>query len=276
MTTVETTALDIVRPAVSVEQAKAAWLEYQNMKAALATPEDKQDMQGHIFLKKSYWRKVVRFYKLNLELLKEWHEDTPRGRVFYATYRALHPCGAFCDGDGADFATTIEEFHNARATAHTRAKNRAVSDLVGGGEVSAEEVGDSPQRGDPVPDKDHNWCPAHNTNWFKRGKMKHFAHPIGETGQWCSMPPAEAQASPAAAGTTPGATPPAQGPSVSDWGAFWQATRKLGIRDEDIPKRLGIKSLKADWLDKGRTLADAIEALSPPQPAQAEAKETGA
>jgi hypothetical protein len=28
------------------------------------------------------------------------------------------------------------------ATAHTRAKNRAISDLVGAGEVSAEEIGE--------------------------------------------------------------------------------------------------------------------------------------
>jgi hypothetical protein len=31
--------------------------------------------------------------------------------------------------------------HNLIATAETRAKNRAISDLVGGGEVSAEELG---------------------------------------------------------------------------------------------------------------------------------------
>ena len=30
--------------------------------------------------------------------------------------------------------------HDVYATAHTRAKNRAISDLVGGGEVSAEEM----------------------------------------------------------------------------------------------------------------------------------------
>jgi hypothetical protein len=30
--------------------------------------------------------------------------------------------------------------HDVRATAHTRGKNRAIADLVGGGEVSAEEL----------------------------------------------------------------------------------------------------------------------------------------
>ena len=32
------------------------------------------------------------------------------------------------------------------------------------------------------------YCKEHDTDWFKRGKMRGYAHPIGETGQWCNMP----------------------------------------------------------------------------------------
>ncbi len=33
--------------------------------------------------------------------------------------------------------------------------------------------------------KEH-WCKVHKTAFFKKGKMKWFAHPIGDTGKWCS------------------------------------------------------------------------------------------
>ena len=29
-------------------------------------------------------------------------------------------------------------------------------------------------------------CPIHKVEWFKRGRMRDFAHPIGDTGQWCN------------------------------------------------------------------------------------------
>ncbi len=32
------------------------------------------------------------------------------------------------------------------------------------------------------------WCKEHNVAFFKKGKMKGFAHPIGDTGEWCNMP----------------------------------------------------------------------------------------
>jgi hypothetical protein len=34
-------------------------------------------------------------------------------------------------------------------------------------------------------------CPEHGIDWFKRGKMKNYAHPIGDTGKWCNMPEEE-------------------------------------------------------------------------------------
>ena len=31
-------------------------------------------------------------------------------------------------------------------------------------------------------------CPQHNVEWFKRGNMRAFAHPLGEGKPWCNMP----------------------------------------------------------------------------------------
>ncbi len=48
-----------------------------------------------------------------------------------------------------------------------------------------------------------HFCKVHNTPFFMRGKMKSFAHPIGDTGEWCyehskavpAKPPAPAKSS---------------------------------------------------------------------------------
>ena len=37
-------------------------------------------------------------------------------------------------------------------------------------------------------DKSQHWCTAHNTPFFKRGQMKHYAHPIEGTKDWCNEP----------------------------------------------------------------------------------------
>jgi len=31
-----------------------------------------------------------------------------------------------------------------------------------------------------------HWCAEHQVVFFKRGKMRQYAHPIGDTGQWCN------------------------------------------------------------------------------------------
>lgn len=133
----------IVMPAVSPEEALGAWKKYQDLRNKIIAPEDKQQIAGKEFLKKSYWRKLTRFFNLSVEILKEWKEVENEVTTYFVTARATAPNGAFQDGDGA--CDTSEKGlpktpHNARAIAVTRAKNRAISDLVGGGEVSAEEV----------------------------------------------------------------------------------------------------------------------------------------
>lgn len=36
-----------------------------------------------------------------------------------------------------------------------------------------------------------HYCKEHKTTWFKKGKMKGYAHPIGDTGDWCNEPQPE-------------------------------------------------------------------------------------
>lgn len=138
----ETTA--IVMPAVTPVQAVEAFQAYQDLAKQITTVEDVQKIGDREFKKKSFWRKCQRFFNLSLEIQKEWKEANADGSfTYFAVYRATAPNGAHCDGDGACTSNEkgrVRTEHDTRSTAHTRAKNRAISDLVAFGEVSAEEV----------------------------------------------------------------------------------------------------------------------------------------
>ncbi len=133
----------IVMPAVSADKALAAWKEYEDLKNKICTPNDKQDIGGKIYLKKSYWRKIATFFNLSLECVKETRQELGIGFTYLISYKAIAGNGRFSYGDGScssDEKGITKTEHTTRATAHTRAYNRAVSNLVGGGEVSAEEI----------------------------------------------------------------------------------------------------------------------------------------
>jgi hypothetical protein len=139
----------IVRPAVNVEQALAAWKDYQELVSNVLDQNDLQKIQGKDFKKKSAWRKLATFFNLTVEELKCERFDEEDGSFsFDVVCKAIAPNGRSVIGDGSansreknkegDFEN--DSRHNVRSTAFTRAFNRAVSNLIGGGEVSAEEA----------------------------------------------------------------------------------------------------------------------------------------
>jgi hypothetical protein len=108
-------------------------------------PEAIQMIKGNAFRKKQYWRALSRAFGLSVEVRSEERIVTEDGDWGYTVvYRAEAPNGKFTDGDGCCMAS--EKFgggdtvHNVRSHANTRAFNRAVSNLVGFGEVSADEM----------------------------------------------------------------------------------------------------------------------------------------
>ena len=163
----------IVMPAVSSEEALNAWKQYQDLKNKIVDKAvDVQQIEGKEFLKKSYWRKVATFFNLSTEVVKEKREVIGKTFVWHFTVRAIAPNMRYAVGTGScdafekaklvdgvykrfnKFSKVYEDaipnsIHNIRTTAETRATNRAISNLVGGGEVSAEEI----QSGD-VSDED--------------------------------------------------------------------------------------------------------------------------
>ncbi len=135
------------------EEVQEAMSAYQKTVRATLDPSDWQGQPGGrgSFVKKSGWRKIAKAFGLSVTRVDDGVERDEEGNPVraWAVYRAAHPNGQTQDGDGY---CSIEEGRFARsggrqklendlrATATTRAKNRAISDLVGMGEVSAEEI----------------------------------------------------------------------------------------------------------------------------------------
>lgn len=170
----------LVRTAGPWAAIEIAFKEHQELVKRLLDDSDYQEIQGKKFPKKSAWRKLAVAYGVSFEIVDRGTILDDDNQVTRADFivRATAPNGRFADGWGAcsayerccqkgcrrggnhkhcpaaeeDFCPGRTHFshaeHDIPATAETRAKNRAASDLFGMGEVSAEEVvsRDEPKR----------------------------------------------------------------------------------------------------------------------------------
>lgn len=157
------------------EEVGKAMEAYQKAVQTVLSESDWQDAgRGERFVKKSGWRKIAKAFGLSVTRVESGVERDSEGNPIraWAVYRAAHANGQTQDGDG--YCSVDEDrFANAggrkklendmRATATTRAKNRAISDLVGMGEVSAEEVSmGGTEAAAAIPPYDGNLTPAWN------------------------------------------------------------------------------------------------------------------
>lgn len=154
---------------VDIDGAKAYMNNYQEAIQAMLTPEDYQTIAKKDFKKKSAWRKLATAFRISDKIVDEELEFDDTNQIIRARYRVrcTLPNGRSAEGVGvcsifdkirynptqkydADTETPSNfelrgRFSNAEhdvpSTAHSRAKNRAISDLIGAGEVSAEEMG---------------------------------------------------------------------------------------------------------------------------------------
>jgi hypothetical protein len=136
----------IVRPAVTAQQALAAWNEFQKLKRAILSKSDIVNINGKDRIIKSGWRKFATFYNLTDKIVEETRESLPEGgHLWKIKVVCRAPNGREVEGVGIA-ASTEKKFshpeHDVYALAHTRSKNRAISDMIAAGEVSAEEISD--------------------------------------------------------------------------------------------------------------------------------------
>jgi hypothetical protein len=140
---------------VDVERARAAMTNYQELCAAVLEPEDWIGRPGEpeSFVRKSGWMKLAKFYSVSVELVGETKlERDDDGRLIRASARAratdprdgrVSEAGGACARNEDRFRTSqgrLKIEHDLPSSAETRAANRAISNLVGFGAISAEEA----------------------------------------------------------------------------------------------------------------------------------------
>jgi hypothetical protein len=133
-----------IQPAMDPEAAKQYMQKFQQLKAALLSKEDYAEIAGKSYVKRSGYRKFALAFNISDEITKEEKAEPAPGVVVWTIHvKATAPNGRFAVGV-AKCASSERKFahqdHDVYAIAHTRAKNRAISDLIGSGEVSAEEM----------------------------------------------------------------------------------------------------------------------------------------
>lgn len=135
---------------LDIEAQRNAMRLYQDGLQWILDDSDWQDAgRGERFVKKSGWRKIAAWFNVSIELLRDSVERDEKGTILRAAVwaRAVAPNGRHADADGycdvgeSRFARNKAKLENdLRGTATTRAINRAISNLVGMGAVSHEEM----------------------------------------------------------------------------------------------------------------------------------------
>jgi len=152
-TTLEEEVVGAPWKAPTPEQAARTQLTVTAIYRKLLSPEDVVKREKREFIRRSGFRKIALAYGVTTQHLETKWLTMPDTVVAYARYRATLPDGRFADGEGY---CAVDEpnvkrlsggktphggrYHVAGAIAATRAINRAISDLLCGGVVSAEEV----------------------------------------------------------------------------------------------------------------------------------------
>jgi hypothetical protein len=185
-------------PAVlSPKQAREELEAFQALKASLAQPGDFQEFidkksgAKHSFAKKRLVKNLAMAFRVSVQIVKTEVDQLPGNHIgVRIVARATRLSGAFAEASGAcstlearfeksyDKGVTGRNYHDCVSTAETRATNRAVLNLIGGGEVSAEEMaaekaalaGDTPTAAPEPPSEPGPTIEDYRVAWEAAGK----------------------------------------------------------------------------------------------------------
>ncbi len=154
------TATDIIAP-IDIDKAAQAFHKFDQFKKRILNAHDVVNIQGKLYLKRSAWSKWALVCNVSDRLVSYERvpidgRDAEGGFYYRVVWEAFHqPTGRSSVGTGIvssrEKKSWAHEEHDIWATACTRARNRAISSLVGGGEVSAEEMTSDDTSTPPTP-----------------------------------------------------------------------------------------------------------------------------
>lgn len=175
---IEARPVGALLPVLDPKAAKAAYQAYLELCQAILLPYDKRIVKDGVVVqesdyariptrkkvgdkwitelvdapKKSAFRKLAKFYGVSTEILEKSRDTRPDGSYTW-NYTVKATAGSVtqdCEGCCTSNERQGMSEHDVKATAHTRAKSRAISDLIGFGQVSAEEYSNYEEQPKPV------------------------------------------------------------------------------------------------------------------------------
>jgi len=128
-----------------VEGTVSALKKFLELKEEVLQENDTVMISGKKYIKRSGWRKIALAFNVSTEIISVERDYGSDLKICHVKARAIAPNGRVSEEiascDSAEFQGNIKfTIHNVETKAATRAINRAISNLVGGGEVSAEEI----------------------------------------------------------------------------------------------------------------------------------------
>lgn len=175
----------------NVDIAKKQWRAYQELCRGILDKSDYQKIRvkdrdetgkpvfvEREFKKKSAWQKLARAFNVDTHIVEKEFQRSKTGRISEAYYcvRATLPNGRSVESDAlcnrSEKGKQKVSDHTIMATAKTRATNRAISELIGAGEVSSDEM---TAEFKAVDDSDHHYMTSGSKNTAPE-KSKDITH----------------------------------------------------------------------------------------------------
>jgi len=156
-------------PVASMDKLVEAMRRFEAIKTAMLVPDrDTYTIQGKERIRKSGWRKLALAFGISDEISDDTQVTDPTDKdhiVYHVRVRAWTRDGRTVQGVGSA-SSREREFahleHDLHALAHTRAKSRAIADMLGSSDLVAEELDEQevPEVGRPIPDPLLSWQPS--------------------------------------------------------------------------------------------------------------------
>ena len=128
-----------------VEGTVSALKKFLELKEEVLQENDTVMISSKKYIKRSGWRKIALAFNVSTEIISVERDYGSDLKICHVKARAIAPNGRVSEEiascDSTEFTGNIKfSVHNLETKSATRAINRAISNLVGGGEVSAEEI----------------------------------------------------------------------------------------------------------------------------------------
>lgn len=141
----------VIRPIMNIKEAKESFDNFEKIKQEVLKNGDMTKISGKNYVNKSGWRKIKTMFGFSEEILRSRKEIDKDGTIRWIyRVKVSSKNGIFADAEAScdtkeDYAYRNKEKkimkpeNMIQAMAQTRSFNRAISDLVGGEGLSAED-----------------------------------------------------------------------------------------------------------------------------------------